>query len=238
MLQNHKIRAISFDLDDTLWPIWPVIEKAEKALLSWLSEHAPMTAALFASPNAMREIREYMHEVVIKNKPCMAHDLGSIRKESIRLALYRAKDDPLLAEAAYDVFFAARNRVEFYEDALPALEALHKRFPLVSLSNGNAQLAMVGIDRYFKAEISAKSVGLAKPHPEIFQAAALAAGVQAHEVLHVGDDAALDVIGALNAGMQTVWLNRQGKMWTDETAEPTVEIASLNELVAMLACPS
>jgi FMN hydrolase / 5-amino-6-(5-phospho-D-ribitylamino)uracil phosphatase len=237
MLNIKKIRAISLDLDDTLWPIWPVIERAEKALLAWLSEHAPMTAALFASPHALREIREYMHDVVMEKKPEMAHDLGAIRKESIRLALYRAGDDPLLAESAYQVFFAARNDVQYYEDALPALRLLSKRYPLVSLSNGNAQLNLVGIAQFFKAEVSAKSEGVAKPDARIFRAAAREAGVLADEILHVGDDAALDVIGALEAGMQAVWLNRQDKLWPHETQAPTLEIASLQELTALL-CPT
>ncbi len=235
MLDIKKIRAISLDLDDTLWPIWPVIERAEKALLTWLHANARMTAALFASPTALREIREYMHDVVLKKKPEMAHDLGAIRKESIRLALYRAGDDPLLADAAYDVFFAARNQVEYYEDALPALKLLSKRYPLVSLSNGNAQLDRVGIAHYFQAAISAKGEGVAKPDARIFHAAAKAVGLAADEVLHVGDDAALDVIGALDAGMQAVWLNRQGKLWPHEHTEPTLEIASLEELTALLA---
>jgi FMN hydrolase / 5-amino-6-(5-phospho-D-ribitylamino)uracil phosphatase len=234
MLNKTKIRAISLDLDDTLWPIWPVIERAEKVLLDWLGKHAPMTAALFASPTALREIREYMHDVVLKNKPEMAHDLGAIRKESIRLALYRAGDDPLLAEGAYEAFFAERNRVAYYEDALPALKLLSSRYPLVSLSNGNAQLHLVGIAHYFQAEISAKSVRVAKPDRHIFQAAAAAVGVAPEEVLHIGDDAALDVIGALNAGMQAVWLNRQDKLWPHLEQEPTLEIASLEELTALL----
>ena len=49
MLDVAKIKAISIDLDDTLWPIWPTIEKAEKALHDWLGMHAPMAAALFSS---------------------------------------------------------------------------------------------------------------------------------------------------------------------------------------------
>jgi FMN hydrolase / 5-amino-6-(5-phospho-D-ribitylamino)uracil phosphatase len=234
MINISAIRAISFDLDDTLWPIWPVIQRAEKALLAWLSEHAPMTAALFASPTALREIREYMHEVVLKKKPELAHDLGAIRKESIRMALYRAGDDPLLAEKAYAVFFAARNQVEYYEDSLPALKLLSARYPLISLSNGNAQLDLVGIAHYFQEAVSANSVGVAKPDPRIFQATAQAAGVAMHEVLHVGDDAALDVLGALDAGMQAVWLNRQGKLWPHEHTQPTLEIATLAELTALL----
>jgi FMN hydrolase / 5-amino-6-(5-phospho-D-ribitylamino)uracil phosphatase len=235
MLNASKIRAISFDLDDTLWPIWPVIERAEKALLAWLSEHAPMTAALFASPTALREIREHMHDVILKTKPEIAHDLSAIRKESIRLALYRAGDDPLLADRAFAAFFAERNRVEFYDDAMPAIQALAKRYPLISVSNGNAQLDQVGLQAYFKAALSATGFGIAKPDVRIFHEAARLAGVQPHEVLHVGDDAALDVLGALDAGMQTVWLNRQDKLWPHDHVSPTLEIVSLTELTALLA---
>lgn len=234
MLNFQRIKAISLDLDDTLWPVWPVIERAEKVLTAWLSVHAPMTAALFASPNALQEIRQYMHEVVLRNKPEMAHDLGAIRKESIRLALYRAGDDPMLAGAAYEAFFAERNRVEYYDDALPALKLLAARYPLVAISNGNAQLDLVGIAHYFQAAVSAKSVGIAKPDARIFHAAALALGVQPDEILHVGDDAALDVVGALNAGLSAVWLNRQDKLWPHESMQPTLEITSLTELTALL----
>jgi FMN hydrolase / 5-amino-6-(5-phospho-D-ribitylamino)uracil phosphatase len=237
MLEISRIRAITLDLDDTLWPIWPVIERAEKALLTWLQEHAPMTAALFASPTAMREIREYMHEVTLKKKPEMAHDLGAIRKESIRLALYRAGDNPLLADKAFKVFFAERNKVAFYEDALPALQALSSRYPLASLSNGNAQLGPIGIAHHFKHVINAVGVGVGKPDVKIFEAAEQALQVPLDAILHVGDDASLDVLGALDAGMQAVWLNRQEKLWPHEHAQPTLEIATLAELTALL-CPA
>lgn len=235
MLDISKIKAISLDLDDTLWPIWPVIERAEKALLDWLCQHAPMTAAMFASPTALREIREYMADVMLKKRPEIRHDLSAIRRESIRLALYRAGEDPLLAEPAYDAFFAERNRVVLYDDALPALQTLSQRFPLVALSNGNAQLNLVGLDSYFQASISAKEFGASKPDPRIFAAAASAVGVQAHEVLHIGDDAALDALGALNAGMQAVWLNRGEKLWPYEDKTPTLEVYSLADVCALFA---
>jgi FMN hydrolase / 5-amino-6-(5-phospho-D-ribitylamino)uracil phosphatase len=234
MIDIRKIKAISFDLDDTLWPIWPVIERAEKALLDWLSDNAPMTAAMFSSPSALREIREYMANVMLKQRPEMRHDVSAIRKESIRLALYRANESPLLAEAAYAAFFAERNKVDFYADALPALKALSARYPLVAVSNGNAQLDAVGLQGYFKAGLSAKEFGVSKPDPSIFVAAAEALGVQVHEVLHIGDDAALDVVGALGAGMQAVWLNREDKLWPYEDTTPTVEVESLAEVCEMV----
>lgn len=225
MLDVAKVKAISIDLDDTLWPIWPTIERAEKALHDWLAEHAPMAAALFSSPSALREIRDYM----AASRPELKHDLSSLRRESIRLALYRAGENPLMAEQAFDVFFAERQRVTLFDDARPALEFLAERFPLVSLSNGNADLQRVGLAPMFRAAICAREFGVGKPDPRIFHAAAGAVEVMPEDVLHVGDDATLDALGALNAGMQAAWLNRSDALWPHET-EPHVMLGSLTEL--------
>jgi putative hydrolase of the HAD superfamily len=54
--------------------------------------------------------------------------------------------------------------------------------------------------------------------------------VQPHEVLHVGDDAAMDVLGGLNAGMQTAWVNRADHLWTHDNAVPHETVTSLTEL--------
>ena len=225
MLDIQKIRAISFDLDDTLWPIWPTIERAEKSLHDWLGANAPMAAALFSSPVALREIRDYMGA----NRPELKHDLSAIRRESIRLALYRAGENPLLADEAFEVFFAERQRVTLYDDALFALEFLAARFPMVSLSNGNADIARVGLGKYFQAAISAREFGVGKPDPRIFHAAAGALDLTPENVLHVGDDATLDVLGALNSGMQAAWLNRSDHLWPHDL-QPHVTLGNLTEL--------
>lgn len=225
MLDIARVKAISLDLDDTLWPIWPTIERAEKVLHDWLVENAPMAAALFSSPGALREIRDYM----ASNRPELKHDLSAVRRESIRLALYRAGENPLLAEQAFDVFFAERQRVDLFEDAHPALEYLARRFPLVSVSNGNADLDRVGIAGFFRAAISAREFGVGKPDPRIFHAAAGAAGVMPGDMLHIGDDATLDALGALNAGMQAAWVNRSDHLWPHER-QPQVTVSHLTEL--------
>jgi FMN hydrolase / 5-amino-6-(5-phospho-D-ribitylamino)uracil phosphatase len=229
MLDILRIKAISLDLDDTLWPIWPTIERAEKALHNWLVEYAPMAAALFSSPSALREIRDYM----AANRPDLKNDLSAVRRESIRLALYRAGENPLLAERAFEVFFAERQRVTLYDDAHSALQFLAARFPLVSLSNGNADLERVGIAPFFRAAISAREFGVGKPDPRIFHAAAGAVELTPEDVLHVGDDATLDALGALNAGMQAAWVNRADHLWPHEL-EPHVMLGSLAELCELL----
>lgn len=225
MLDLTIIKAISLDLDDTLWPVWPAIERAEAALDEWLGRHAPMTAALFANPTARHDIREQ----IVRTRPELRHNLSAIRREAIRLALYRSKENPLLADEAFEVFFAARHEVTLFDDAMLALEFFSARYPVVALSNGNADVGRIGLGPYFRAAISAQEFGVGKPDPRIFLAAAGAADVHPHNVLHVGDDATLDVLGALNAGMQTAWVNRADHLWTHESV-PHETVTSLTEL--------
>jgi putative hydrolase of the HAD superfamily len=230
-LDLSRIHAITLDLDDTLWPIWPTIARAETVLQSWLAEHAPATRALYTEPGALRAIRDRMDQL----RPDLRHDLAALRRESIRLALTQAGDDPALAEPAFEVFFEERQRVDLFEDALPALEYLSGRWPVVALSNGNADVQRVGLGRYFHAAISAREAGVAKPDARIFHLGAQAAGVPAAQVLHISDDAHLDGVGALQAGLQTVWLNREGAGWPHAGPAPHATIGSLGELSRLLA---
>jgi HAD superfamily hydrolase (TIGR01509 family) len=126
-------------------------------------------------------------------------------------------------------FFAARHEVTLFDDALLALEFLSARYPMVALSNGNADIRRVGIGEYFKASISAQEFGIGKPDARIFHAAAGALEVLPQHVLHVGDDATLDVLGALNAGMQAAWVNRSDDLWTHEP-QPHETVTNLTEL--------
>ena len=203
------IQAITLDLDDTLWPVWPTIKKAEAALHDWLKINVPNTAALLISPETMRSRRD----TLIAEFPHLAHDYNFLRTEAIRRSLVNGGDDPALAVVAYEVFSEARNSVELYDDALPALQYLAGRYPIVAISNGTADVQRVGLAKYFKGAINAAEFGIAKPDPRIFKAAAAAVGVSVANVLHVGDDSALDAVGALQSGMHAAWLNRDGKDW-------------------------
>jgi putative hydrolase of the HAD superfamily len=161
-----------------------------------------------------------------------AHDLSFLRIQSIRVLLQQAGDPVHLAEPAFEVFFAERQRVDLFDDALPALAFWSQRYPVVALSNGNADVHRVGIGQHFHASVSAQSLGVAKPDLRIFEAGALAAGVQRHEVLHIGDDAHADCVGALAAGMQVVWLNREGHDWAHGDTRPHLEVRDLHALCA------
>ncbi len=235
-LDLPRIRAITLDLDDTLWPVWPAIARAEARLHAWLAEHAPATHALAIQHAVVRSIRAQ----VLEEHAGLAHDLGALRLLSLRRLLAHAGDDPALADAAFEVFMAARQEVQLYADALPALERLSSRYPLVALTNGNADIGRIGLARYFRANVSARDAGVAKPDARIFRRAAEAAGVAAAQVLHVGDDALLDAQGALDAGMQAVWLRRQaaGAAAAPGTAERSSSDATGAAPVPAPACAS
>jgi len=228
MLDISRVRAITLDLDDTLWPVWPTIHRAEVALTGWLTQHAPATAALSDQPEVKKAVRA---EINARHAD-RAHDLSFLRLEAIRAMLLQAGELGDLAEPAFEVFFAERQRVNLFDDALPALAFWSQRYPVVALSNGNADVQRVGIGQHFHASVSAKSMGVAKPDLGIFVAGAAAAGVQVHEVLHIGDDAHADCVGGLAAGMQVAWLNREGHEWTHGETRPHLEVRDLYALCA------
>jgi len=223
MIDISRIKAITLDLDDTLWPVWPTIGRAEVVLQTWLSTHAPGAAA---------ELKKAIRSEINARHADRAHDLSFLRRESIRALLHQAGEPVHLAEAAFEVFFAERQRVDLFDDALPALAFWSQRMPVVALSNGNADVHRVGIGQHFHASVSAQSLGVAKPDLRIFVEGAAAAGVQPHEVLHIGDDAHADCVGALAAGMQVAWLNREGHEWTHGDMRPHLDVPDLHALCA------
>lgn len=221
------LRAISFDLDDTLWPIRPVIERAETALHAYLDAHCPRTAQAFP-PARLRALREQ----VAQAHPEFTHDFGRQRLISLEQALAESGEDPAHAQPAFEALYLERNRVDFYADALPALEALGARLPLAALTNGNADLDRIGIAGRFAVVVAARDFGLAKPHPAIFAHTVARLGLAPEAVLHVGDDPWLDVAGAARAGLRSCWLNREGQAWPAELPPPDLEVADLTALVA------
>jgi FMN hydrolase / 5-amino-6-(5-phospho-D-ribitylamino)uracil phosphatase len=226
------VRALTLDLDDTLWPIAPAIARAEIVLHRWLVEHAPATAARYDIV-ALRAMRDE----VARTQPAIAHDFSAVRQESLRLALLAAGEDEALAVGAFEAFFAARHELEFYPEVEEALRRLAARFPLLALSNGNAEIARTALAPWFRGGLSARELGYGKPDPRIFHEACRRLGCGPHEVLHVGDDLALDALGARSAGLHTFWLRRE-PLAGDTGAVPdgVATVACLRTLADRLGC--
>jgi FMN hydrolase / 5-amino-6-(5-phospho-D-ribitylamino)uracil phosphatase len=218
--------VLSLDLDDTLWPVAPVIAAAESELLSWLRVRYPRTV----SDHSIESMRVLRAEVG-QRYPEHAHDLTFLRHRALKDLFGAAGHEESLADEALEVFFAARNRVEFYDDVRPSLLRLRSRYRLFALSNGNADLQRCGIADLFAGHVTASAAGAAKPDARIFARLLAVAGVEPHQVLHIGDDPLTDVIGATRAGMQAVWLNRDARQWPKSFARPPRTITTLAEII-------
>jgi putative hydrolase of the HAD superfamily len=226
---STPIRVITFDLDDTLWDIWPVIERAERRLHRWLEQHYPAIPRRFDC----LELRNLCVEIS-RRRPELAYHRSWLRKSALELAARRTGCDPIDVEAAFAVFYTARNEVRLFDDVAPALERLAKRYQLGALSNGNACVVQTGLARFLDFALNAETVGSAKPEPEMFVEACRLSGARAEQILHVGDEPEHDVRGAAMAGFRTVWLNRTGKDWPGGPG-PDATVRTLSELETLVA---
>jgi putative hydrolase of the HAD superfamily len=231
---RFPVRAITLDLDDTLWPFAPIGARIERTLHAWMERHSPATAERFPVEE-MRALRD----CVVAEHPQHAHDLSLLRRLTIERALRESGGDVALAEAAYSIFFAERNKVEFYPEARAALDRIAARVPVAAVSNGNADLAAIGIDRHFRFQLGAREHGAAKPDAGIFHAACARLGVEPRHVLHVGDHPEMDVAGAQRAGLRGCWLARpdgEGRVprWPLAELQPDLSFADLGALADWL----
>ncbi len=225
----ETLRAVCLDLDDTLWPVGPVIAAAEQAMYGWLATHCPGITARH-DIDSMRAVRAG----TAARHPDKLHDLTFLRKAALSWHAEEAGYPQAVVEQAFEVFWAARNAVEVFPDVEPALRRLRTRYRLLSLSNGNADLGVIGLADHFEHCFGARELGNAKPDRRVFAAMLARVALQPHEVVYVGDDPRADVEGARAAGLHAIWVDRFGRPWPAEFAPPRWRVRDLAELADLL----
>ena len=226
------IRVLTFDLDDTLWDNRPVLMAAEQALYDWLGQHYPRIKARYSIED-MRTLRQDL----LRQAPELRHDVSTLRKISLRMVAESVGYDHSLVEPAFAFFLEARHRVTLFKDVIPALQTLrHAGYSLGTLTNGNADVDRLGFGHLFDFSLSAATTGKAKPHPRMFEEACRLTNVVASELAHVGDEPDTDLAGAQAAGVNVIWMNRQGL-----PANPDViyhaEVCNMVELLSLFGLP-
>ena len=225
---SFSIKAILFDLDDTLWPLAAVIKNAEQVLYDWLSIHAPEVTRCFTQ-EGLRILRTEVQE----SHPRYRHDLWSLRHDTLCRACETSGAATTRMVEAMAIFSAARNAVTPFEDVIPGLTTLGQHYLLGSVSNGFADLQTIGLAHHFRVSLAAHQFGSAKPDPDIFLAACHALDVMPAETLYVGDDPLLDVVGAPNAGLHAGWMNRFDRALPADIA-PTARFTNLHDITDWL----
>lgn len=224
------IRLVTFDLDNTLWAVDAVIRRAESALHDWLDQRVPEFKQLPADSH-----RAIARSVVAAD-PGIVHDISRQRETVLRETFEQCGYHPTraarLAADAFAEFMDWRHRVQFFPAAIDVLAELAGSYTLAALTNGNANFARLGLDRYFAFGYCAAEVGAKKPDPAMFERAMAHAGVNPCEAVHVGDHAVDDVQGAAAVGMATIWVNLFG---ADEEPPATATVTRLDDIPSTVA---
>jgi putative hydrolase of the HAD superfamily len=222
------LRCVTFDLDDTLWECGPLLIAAEEALYDWIKCHYPRISERYTLVALVSHRRGYFERY-----PEMQHDFSYLRRRWLHHLAQSFGHGTDLVEHGFRVFWEHRNAVTLFDAAHVLLDGMRERYAVGAITNGNADVHHIGIGHYFDFVITAAEAGAAKPKPEIFHAALSAAGVEAAQAAHVGDDPERDVGGASAVGMRTVWINVNATPWPGGPP-PDAEIRTLDELQPVL----
>jgi 2-haloalkanoic acid dehalogenase type II len=229
MVLSDKIRAVAFDLDNTLWHVDPVLERAEERWLQWLRENCPRIPERL-SLNEMRAARMQL----AAREPHNAHDFTYLRIASLAQHARECGYDESIAEAAFEIFITARNQLDLFADVRPGLHRLRARYALATLSNGNADLDRIGVADLFSVSLNARGVGAAKPDRRCFARLVEGLRLEPQQVIYVGDDPLLDVEAARQAGLATAWMNRTGQTWPATVRPADIDVSDCVELAVQL----
>lgn len=226
------IQCLTFDLDDTFWAIYPVIDRAEQKYLNWLETALPRIASAFDRET----LSAHRHSYFLKY-PELHHDLTRLRKNwSASLITefgYASDRKDELIEEGFAIFWEERNTLDLFEGVESVLHEFKRQYKIGAVTNGNADLRKIGIDHYFDFYLTSAKAGASKPNPNIFIQTQSLADCPAGQIIHIGDDPIRDVEGAANCGFKTIWVNLKQLEWRDvrqTECQPDAIVDSISQL--------
>jgi putative hydrolase of the HAD superfamily len=228
-------RHLFFDLDNTLWDfnknssetLFELYEKYK------LNEHGIESAEIFIAKYQERNAMMWEQ-----------YRLGKIDKETLRGRRFELTfwdigvevDEQVSKNLAHDYVNISPKKDHLFPEVAELLEYLHPKYILHIITNGfheaqQIKLDATGIRKYFKHVFISEHTGFRKPDVNIFYYCQEAAKAKTEECLMIGDGLEVDIIGARNAGWDTVYFN-PAKL--EHTEKVTFEIANLSELKTIL----
>jgi putative hydrolase of the HAD superfamily len=200
------VRAVFFDIDDTLVDHTAAMGVATRALFASLSLDESFDA--FHQRWKAAHARHYPR--FLRGELSYAASARARARDAIDAAM---TDEA--ADALFEKYLAVYERGwTLFPDVLPCLDSLrHVRLGIISNGRADEQtrkLKRLDVDQRFEIVCVSEDVGAAKPSPRIFEHACRLAGIAPNEALYVGDQYELDACAARAAGIRSVWLNRRG----------------------------
>lgn len=184
-----KIKLISFDLDNTLYDNWPVIQLAEEKSQQFLQME-------FNKQNAIYDhqvFAQYRKELLQTESDLQHHekaqfdDMSFLRQKVLSKCCESLDNAQNIVDKAFDIFLNYRNKVTIQFEIVSMLQRLTKQYLLVSVTNGNCDARELTISGLFEKSYSPTSGFRAKPHPEMLEQVLKDFSLSPNQVLHVGD---------------------------------------------------
>jgi|SRR5579872_918932 len=232
------IRGLVFDLDDTL------CDDTSSYHAAALDVARELARAHAVDPDALKEayIREadgfwqrLTHEELGKS-------IGSLRERMWAAALAAVGiAEPSAAMQAAELYNEARRKyLTLFPDVERQLGRWRSTYRLALLTNGFAEthrekIVLLEIEAYFDAILIADEVGMVKPDPRVFLHACERLGTAPRETVMVGDRYERDIVGAIEAGLRTVWVNVRAESVPPGSPPPDATIETITDLDAALA---
>jgi putative hydrolase of the HAD superfamily len=223
-----KVRVIGFDLDDTLWDNRPVIQRAVATQFDVLAQARP-------DLTVEQLIAAYQQQVdmLMQEDPQGFQDMTRLRQEALLATCQHLEIAEHWAEQAFARFFSARQNFKVFPEALELLSRLAKRYRLIAISNGNAEIAGTPLASYFDFHWRAGVQGAAKPNAELLIKACTHYQITPQQLAYIGDNPETDGQAAMNAGCLGILIHPD---WHDyaQPNEGLFGFKSLSEFLAWL----
>lgn len=225
--RNVASRLVLFDLDDTL---------CDYSTARRLRLRIALGTALEESGCATTDLDRLVAESIATHPHASDHFPALLQANGVT--------DPNRHQAARDWYH--RNRfhgLALFPDALAVLRAV-RAMPTVAsvglITNGPAEvqrdkITLLGLWDEVDFAIISGELGIEKPHPGIFQAALTMAGATPQTATHIGDSDEFDMLGAINAGLSTIWINPASRPWPHPSPAPTHTVATLTSILPTFA---
>ena len=223
-LDPDAVEAVAFDSYGTIVDVTAVEEP--------LSEYVDR-------PDLVSQIwrERSLNYAMVGNHVGEYDDFYEMNRAALEFALETAGADT--DEDEREEILSTYNELDVYEDAPEGMERLHDAgYDLYILSNGSPEmldhlLDHAGIGDYVEDTISVDEVETFKPDAEVYRRAADRIGADIDELAFVAAGW-WDVPGAVNAGMQGVWVNRQETLWGPYEIEPDVTVEDFHDVADRL----
>lgn len=226
-----KYKNLFFDLDHTLWDF----EANAKATL------LELFTALQLEERGVNDFDLFHKNYIAHNEKLWErYRNGYIKQEELRvkrmrlsLLDFKIADEALTQELSIRFLELLPTRTILFPYTKEILQYLkNKEYVLHLITNGfektqHNKLTFAGIKPFFTEVITSESSGSLKPNKEIFEFAFQKCLAQPEQSIMIGDSIEVDIMGAMNAGIDQVYVNHLG---IEPTVQPTYTVSSLKEL--------